>query len=90
MDWMAWSAQLVMAVVPVLTMLVVWGIRKLIPLIPRVVLPFLAMGLPFVLTLLMNYIGGHEFNPVVGALLGAAATWLREVITTIQEHGTKS
>jgi len=90
MDWDALLSQAILALVPVVTVLVVSGIRLLIPKIPRVALPFLAMGLPFVLTLLTNYIGGHQFSPLVGALLGAAATWLREVITTMQQHGTSA
>lgn len=90
MDWMAVASQAVVALVPVVTMVVVWGIRLLIPKIPRVALPVIAMALPFVLTLLTNYIGGHELNPMMGALLGAAATWLREIISTLNEHGSNA
>lgn len=88
MDWMSLAGQAVVALVPVVTMVVVWGIRQLVPQIPRVALPVLAMALPFGLTLLTNYMGGHQFSPIVGALLGAAATWLRELISTLQQHGT--
>ena len=87
MDWGSWGAQLILAVVPVITALVVWGIRLIVPKIPRFLLPILAMGLPFALTLLTNYIAGHQLNPALMALLGAAATWLREIISTLREHG---
>jgi len=88
MDWTLLGSQAVLALVPIVTMVVVWGVRLLIPKIPRVALPVLAMGLPYVLTFFVNYVGGHEFSPLVAALLGAAATWLRELISTIQQHGT--
>jgi len=90
MDWTLLGSQAILALVPIVTMVVVWGVRLLIPKIPRVALPILAMGLPYVLTFFVNYVGGHEFSPLVGALLGAAATWLREVISTIQEHGAEA
>jgi ABC-type glycerol-3-phosphate transport system permease component len=90
MDWNAVLSQAVIALVPVVTMVVVSGIRALVSKIPRLALPILAVALPFALTLLTNYIGGHQFSPLVGALLGAAATWLREVITTMQQHGTSA
>ena len=90
MDWTNVGAQAILALVPVATMIVVWGIRQLIPKIPRVALPILAAGLPYALTFFASYVSGHEFSPIVGALLGAAATWLREIISTLQEHGTEA
>ena len=36
---------------------------------------------------LLSYTGGGEFNAIVGAILGAAAVWLREIIDTFNEHG---
>ena len=90
MDWTLLGSQAILALVPVVTMVVVWAVRLLIPKIPRVALPMLAMGLPFLLTFVTNYIGGHEFSPLIAALLGAAATWLRELISTIQQHGASA
>lgn len=86
MDWNSWVAGLIVALVPPVTALVVWAIRMLVPKIPRVALPILALALPWLLTLLVNYTTGHEFSPLVAALLGAAATWLRELINTLGEH----
>jgi hypothetical protein len=85
MDWNSWSVQLVMAVTPVVTTLLVWGLRLLIPKIPRVALPVVAMLLPVVASWFYSYAGG-QFTPVVAALLGAAAVWLREVVNTFQQH----
>ena len=85
MDWNSWSVQLVMAVTPVVTTLLVWGLRLLIPKIPRVALPVVAMLLPVVASWFYSYAGG-QFTPVVAAFLGAAAVWLREVVNTFQQH----
>lgn len=85
MDWNSWIVQLVMAVTPVVTTLIVFGIRKLIPKIPRVALPILAVLLPVAASWFYSYAGG-TFTPVVAALLGAAAVWLREIVNTFQQH----
>ena len=90
MDWTNLGSQALLALVPIVTMIVVWGVRLLIPKIPRVALPVLAAGLPFVLSFFVDYIGGHTFSPLVAILLGAAATWLREIISTIQQHGASA
>jgi hypothetical protein len=85
MDWNSWAVQLVMAVTPVVTTLVVFGIRKLIPKIPRVALPIIAVLLPVAASWFYAYVGG-TFTPIVAALLGAAAVWLREIVNTFQQH----
>jgi hypothetical protein len=33
---------------------------------------------------------GTNFTPIVAALLGAAAVWLREVVNTLQQHQINS
>lgn len=85
MDWNSWIVQLVMALTPVVTTLVVAGIRLLIPKIPRVALPIVALLLPVAASWFYSFAGG-TFTPVVAALLGAAAVWLREIVNTFQEH----
>lgn len=86
MDWNSWGVQLVMAVTPVVTTLLVWGLRLLIPKIPRVALPVVAMLLPVAASWFYSFAGGGQFTPVVAALLGAAAVWLREIVNTFQQH----
>lgn len=90
MDWTALLPQIVVVLVPIVTMALVAGVRKLIPKIPRVALPVIAAALGAGLDLLVAYTTGGTFTPVIGALLGAAATWLREVISTLREHGLSS
>lgn len=87
MDWQAWGVQAIQALVPVVTVVLVWGAKKGIPKLPRVALPVIAMALGFGVDAFLSYIAGHTFTPVVGALLGASAVWLREIVSTVREHG---
>ena len=89
-DWTNFGVSLIGAVIPVVTTLAIWLGREFIPVkVPRVALPIIAVALATVLDLLTAYVSGGVFNPVVGALLGAAAVWLRELVSTIAEHGLK-
>ena len=69
---------------------VVWLVRLLIPKIPRVLLPFLAMLLAWLGSYVASLIGGGDLNPIMAAALGAAAVWIREIKNTIEEHGGQS
>jgi MFS superfamily sulfate permease-like transporter len=90
MDWQSLGAQAILALIPVVTALIVFGLRKVLPKIPRYLIPLLAMLVGFGLSWLNNYIAATpDVTPLVAALLGAAATWVREIVSTIQEHGTK-
>jgi uncharacterized membrane protein len=90
MDWSSLGAQAILALVPVLTAVIVFGLRKVLPKIPRYLIPLIAMLIGFGLSWLNNYIAATPtVTPLVAALLGAAATWLREIVDTVQEHGTK-
>ena len=84
------AAQAITALIPVVGAVLVYLVRQLIPKVPRVVLPVIALALGIGLDYLTAFIGAGEFNIVVGAALGAASVWLREVINTFQEHGTSS
>ena len=86
-DWSAFGVNVVQALVPVVTALAIWGGRALLVKTPRVVIPIVAVVLGTLLDLLMTYISGGAFNPVVGAMLGALAVWLRELVNTYAEHG---
>lgn len=92
MDWLALGAQAILALVPVATALLTFAVRTVIPKIPRFAIPVVAMGLGFALTWVHAAAAGPEvaFNPLLGAALGAAATWLREMISTVNEHGAKA
>lgn len=88
MDWQKLAADSVTALVPVLTVVVVWGARLLIPKIPRAVLPLLALGAGPILDAILGALSGVQAGGMVqAALLGAAGVWLREFFTTIKQHG---
>ena len=87
MDWKALGLQALSALVPIVTVVVVYYVKLLVPKIPRVALPIVAALLPMGVAFFTNYIAGHTFDPFVALLLGAAATWLREVVNTLNEHG---
>jgi len=89
MDWSQPLVQFIVAVTPVVTTILVYLIRLLIPKIPRVALPFIALGLPVAASWFYSFAGG-TFTPIVAALLGAAAVWIREIVSTFQEHQLKS
>lgn len=83
-------AQLALAITalaPIVLPFVVYGVRLVLPKIPRVALPVVAMALGFGVNLLASYIAGHEFSPLIGAALGAASVWVREIANTVSEHG---
>ena len=89
-DWTAFGASAVTALIPVVTALVIYGGRLIVTKVPRAFIPIVAVTLGTGLDFLYAFISGGAFNPFVGVLLGAAATWLRELISTIQEHGMDS
>ena len=86
-DWSAFGVSVVQALVPVVTALAIWAGRAVVVKVPRAFIPIVAVSLGTVFDFLLAYTSGGVFNPVVGALLGASATWLRELVDTIVEHG---
>ena len=89
-DWSHFGVNAIEVLVPVVTTLAIWAGRALLVKTPRLLIPIAAVALGTVLDLLVAYISGGIFNPVVGALLGAAAVWLRELVNTYAEHGLES
>lgn len=65
---------------------VTWLVRLLIPKIPRFALPLVAMALAWLGTWVGSLITGSATNPILVAALGAAAVWIREIKSTIEEH----
>lgn len=88
MDWTDLGVQFVVAITPVVTTILVFLIRLLIPKIPRIALPIISVALPVAASYFYSFVEGGTFTPLVAALLGAAAVWLREVVNTWTEHGT--
>lgn len=89
-DWTAFGISAVTALIPVVTSLAIWAGRALLTQTPRVLIPIVAVVLATGLDLLVAYVNGGTFNPFVGALLGAAAVWLRELVNTYSQHGLES
>jgi len=89
-DWAGFGVNAIQALVPVVTTVAIWAGRELLTKTPRVLIPIAAVALATGLDLLVAYVSGGVFNPVVGALLGAAAVWLRELVNTFAEHGLDS
>lgn len=90
MDFTNLGVMFIGAIVPVVTTVLVYLIRLAIPKIPRVALPFISVILPIAASWFYSFVEGGTFTPIIAALLGAAAVWLREVVNTYNEHGTQS
>lgn len=86
-DWTAFGVTAIQALIPVFTALAIWAGRAVVVKVPRAFIPIVAVSLGTVFDFLTAYVSGGAFNPFVGALLGASATWLRELINTVSEHG---
>jgi len=84
------GAGAITALIPVLVPFVVYSVKLIIPSIPRVILPLIAVGGGLVINALDSFIAGADPNVIVGALLGAAGVFLREVFNTFQNHGLNS
>lgn len=89
-DWTAFGVSAIHALIPVLTAVAIWAGRAVVERVPRALIPIVAVSLGTVLDFLLAYASGGAFNPLVGALLGASATWLRELLNTLSEHGLDS
>lgn len=82
-------AGLITAAIPLLVPFLVYGVRRLLPKVPRVALPFVAMALGAAADWLAKLVMGGDFSLIEGALLGAAAVCVREVYSTAKQHGLK-
>ena len=89
-DWTNFGVTAIQVLIPVVTSLAIWVGREYVVKTPRVLIPIVAVVLGTGLDMLTAYISGGTFNPVVGALLGASATWLRELVNTYATHGLKA
>ena len=89
-DWSAFGVTAIQALVPVVTAVAIWLGRAVVAKVPRAFIPIVAVSLGTAFDFLVAYANGGVFNPVLGALLGATATWLRELINTVAEHGLDS
>lgn len=72
------------ALIPILTPLIVAGVKLIVPRIPRVWLPILAPVLGAALDYVAHLATGSSLNPLAGLALGAAGVGLREVVDQVK------
>jgi hypothetical protein len=89
-DWSQIGVDLIHVAVPILTAIFIWLGRLAVEKVPRALLPIVAVVLGTGVDYILSVLSGGGFNVVVGALLGASATWLRELVDTIMEHGVNA
>jgi hypothetical protein len=88
-DWTAVVVALIAALQAAMITVVVWATKKVLPKIPRAGLPLLAVAIGVGIDTLAALFTGGTLNPVAGAALGTLAVWLREVKSTVQQHGAE-
>jgi len=89
-DWTQFGVNAIQVLVPVVTSVAIWLGRVALDKTPRVLIPIIAVALGTGLDMLLAYVSGGTFNPIVGALLGATSVWLRELLSTYSEHEFRS
>ena len=76
--------QLILVLVPIL----LYGMKLVVPMIPKWLIPILAPILGAALDILNSYLTGHSLSPMTGAVLGGLGVWLREVIDQVKKAAT--
>jgi len=87
-DWGALAIGLINTAVVVVVPIVTYGVRLILPRIPRFLVPLVAIGLGPVIAWVAALAAGGNVNAITGCLLGAAGVVLREIYSTVKEHGT--
>lgn len=85
------AVDLVTAAIPILTVVVTFLAKKGIALATDRhfpwILPFVALAASNGLAYVTQVASVGHYDPMVATLLGGAAVYLREVVSTFQEHG---
>ncbi|WP_221029917.1 hypothetical protein [Actomonas aquatica] len=76
------------ALIPVLTPLIIGGVRWLLPKIPKVWLPLAAPVIGLLIDLVSHFTMQTDINPTVALALGAAGVGLREAKKQLSGGGT--
>lgn len=83
-DPKAAAAEAILAVGSIATMFVIWGAKRLIAKLPANVILFAVPVIGIGINYLLTWLAGHPpADPVMAALTATAATWLRELTTTL-------
>ena len=80
MDWVT----LLPGLIPVIVPLVLYGVKLLIPKVPKALLPILAPVLGGLVDAGLAYASGTAANPILGAALGSAGVGLREIVDQVK------
>ena len=82
------GAQAILALIPVVTLFVVWGGKLLFSKIPAAAVIFAVPMIGIVLNYLIAWLAGHPpADPILAAVFAAVATYARELVTTVGTKG---
>ena len=84
------GAGAITALIPVLVPFIVYGVRLLIPKIPRVALPLIAVAGGLVINAFDSFVAGADPSIILAAGLGAIGVFIREVFNTFSKHGLEA
>lgn len=87
MNWTVIAVSAINALIPILTPVAVHYVRLGVGKIPRWIIPIFAVSLGAGLNWLVTFAAGGQFNPILAGLLGFAVVVVREIYSTISEHG---
>jgi len=73
-------------IIPILTPLIIAGVKLIVPRIPSMWLPILAPMLGALLDYVAHLSMGSALNPLAGVALGAAGVGLREVVDQVKRN----
>ena len=74
-----------LALIPVLTPLIIAGVKLLIPKIKTALIPIIAPALGLVLAVISSLTTGHELNAWLAMALGLAGVGAREIVDQLKQ-----
>lgn len=79
---------LVVLITPIFSLVVTWAVKSVSPHIPGVFFPLIASVCGLLPDLIAHYTAGIASNPVLGLMLGLAATGLHQISAQLKPDGT--
>lgn len=91
-DMSALAVAAIVALTPVLSVLVLWGLKIVWAKIPASWMFVASPVVGLLINFALNWIAGNaaNFSPVVASILGALAVYLREFLSTLATKGLLS
>ena len=88
MDWTQVAVDLVLAVTPVVTFVLLWALKNAWAKVPASVVLFLSPVLGIAVNFALNWYSGHPLSsPIGAAVAGLLAVVLREFISSLSTKG---